>query len=136
MKVITEIQKKMEILAEKTNLVFDGGDDDRLFVEEMDRFNIEAMGSDIYEEWEQNLNHSKVKGEGFTVYAWNDSGGYEYWMSEEKTNYMMVTVLIDDIDKALLNTDKIQDAIGEFYTLVAEYSSFNIEYAGYPETDS
>lgn len=96
---------KMENLAEATGLCFDGNDS-RLFY---DQDNIivyaQIMSEEEYKKMIKALDF-EIKGDGYTVYGWNDVSGYEYWTRDKEdnphswdSNYIQVTVRIENIDK-------------------------------------
>lgn len=89
----------MEILADQTDLTFDGGyDDNRLFDEMMNTYS-SNMTEDQYNKMRKDLETFEVKGNGFTVSAWNDSSGYHYWnVIMQEDNYIQITVYIDNLD--------------------------------------
>lgn len=96
-------ENKMRVLAEKTGLTFDGGDDTRLFIEDSRFIEVHAptLGYNYYRTMEKELRDFEIDKEKYTVRAWNDCGGWEYWKKEGllgSTNYIQVTVHIKDVN--------------------------------------
>lgn len=93
--------------------------------------NVPLMGEDTYQEWQDSLNHNEVKGEGFTVYAWCDASGFEYWCNEGM-NYQQVTVKIHDVDKCLKQYESILTSLEQYMELADKFSSYYVENLGVP----
>lgn len=100
----------MKKLAKKIDLVFDG-DDDRLHADDNRRIDVFAqdMSKKRYNEMEKDINSFKIKGEGYTIYAWNDCSGFNYWQksSPYDSNYIQISATIenDEVDPIKLNDD-------------------------------
>jgi len=71
----------MAQLAKEAGLEWDGGDDERLF-DEMIHVDVSSMTEEEYDEMEEALGDFDIKRDGYSVYASNDSSGYDYWKDE------------------------------------------------------
>lgn len=91
----------MQKLAYITGLIWDGADDNRLFVSDYPCVNASQMSRKEYKAMEKDINSFELKGAGFTVYCWNDCSGYDYWRDFEENgdNYCMVTANIENINE-------------------------------------
>lgn len=91
----------MRLIADKTNLQFDGGDSETRL--HLDNINInvfaQVMSKREYSKMETLLKKKTIKGPGFIVYAWNDGSGYDYWKEESGGNYIQITANITDLNK-------------------------------------
>lgn len=99
---MNKIEKQMKKLAEETNLIFDGHNDTRLFLEEQILVNADHLTEKEYSQMEKEIN-STIETEHYTVYAWNDSSGYKYWKKESEVggyNYIQITVHVKNPLKA------------------------------------
>ncbi len=90
-------------LAKAAGLEYDGDDDSRLFFD-ADRIDVycHLLTAAEYKHMEREIGKATVKGEGYEVYAWNDSSGYKYWKAQGKvhdSNYIQVTASIKDSSK-------------------------------------
>lgn len=104
------IEKRMEYLAKRLDLTFDGGSGEtRLFTDDSAARTLHLSKKE-YEAMEKKLSKFEIKGKGFCVYAWNDSSGYNYWTKGQKEdNYIQITV---DIKKPeIVNLREIHDAV-------------------------
>ena len=102
-------------IAEKANLTHDGGDDNRIFSDEMINYNVSLMSSAQYDKLEKDLEDFTVKGPGFEVAGWNDASGYKYWKAQGEAgdfNYIQVTAYINDPSK-IKDPESIRNAIDE-----------------------
>ena len=59
---------------------------------------------------ETDIKGYQIKGNGYTVYAWNDVSGYDYWKREgegNSSNYIQITVAIEtpDVDPVTIKKD-------------------------------
>jgi hypothetical protein len=93
----TKDLETIKALGEKTDLTYDGNDDDRLFAEGMINYNVALMSKEQYSKLLQDLESFSIKGKGFEVYGWNDASGFEYWKSrgeDGEYNYIQVTATI------------------------------------------
>lgn len=124
-----EIAEKMGALAVKTGLTHDGGDDDRLFVQDS---NINVFANDMsekeYQDMEKDLNKKVIKGNGYQVYAWNDSSSYKYWKEageNGEANYIQVTAAIDlgKIDQ--VDAAKLKKDVDELDAYFAKYDNID-----------
>jgi len=121
---VIEILMKI-ICNEVTILEHDGGDDTRLFLRNM---SIDVFASDMtkkeYQEMEKDLDKYILKGNGFKVYAWNDSSGYDYWTkNKHDSNYIQITVSIENFD--VLDFKEIEKLANQAYE----------HFCGYDNTD-
>lgn len=130
-------QDKMKNLADLTDLVFDGGNDENRLFDDNGReyVNLVEMGEEKYNEWEDNLNKTTVHGKGFDISAWCDMSGYDYWLNDEGYNYQMVTVSVYDIDLTLKHHETIIDKLDEFYDKISNYSEYYCYNCGYPSNE-
>jgi len=92
----SEIIKLMENLARLTETEFDGDPkdlrlhDQTIFTESLNYTKNE------YKKMENDINNFELKGSGFSVYAFCDVSGYEYWTKNmEEDNYISICVAID-----------------------------------------
>jgi hypothetical protein len=92
----SEIIKLMENLARLTETEFDGNPkdlrlhDQTIFTESLN------YTKNKYKKMENDINNFELKGSGFSVYAFCDSSGYEYWTKNmEEDNYIGIYVAID-----------------------------------------
>ena len=113
---MSEHDIKMQALTENTVFDYDSHDDIRLHLNDEYRINVYAadMSKKEYKDMQKDLNKTII-GKGYSVTAWNNSSGYEYW-SEDKNeaNYIMITVHVNDI--SLVNKEDMnRDAIKLFY---------------------
>jgi len=108
-------QEKMRKLAEESLMTFDGGDDDRLFLDENNETNVFAsiMTEEHYNQMEKEINEYSVDKGSYKVYAWNDSGGYNYWNKNNEANYIQITAQIKDVDK--VDAMELLDTMNEAY---------------------
>lgn len=116
-------EQLMKALANHTNTSFDGGNDSRLF---FDREPISIFASDMtrfeYDKMVKEINTTEIKGEGFTVYCWNDCSGYDYWSRHsDETNYIMVTADIKNIRKVDIN--ELTKALESMYFKMSKYDN-------------
>lgn len=105
-------ETKMETLAKTTGLHFDGGDSRLFYDQENIVVYAQLMSEEEYEEMCKALDF-EIKGDGYTVYGWNDVSGYKYWTRDKNSephtwdsNYIQITVSIEDIDK--VNPEKMK----------------------------
>lgn len=99
----------LKLIANETGLTFGGYDDSRLFYDKKS-INVFAqlMSKEEYSKMEKELNKNEIKGEGYTVYAWNDASGYDYWAKDnDDSNYIQVTAYINDLNLVDVNKLKI-----------------------------
>lgn len=97
----TSFQEKMKELAKQTGLKFDGGDDTRLFVENSLTVFVLPISEKDYNEMKEDLASYSVKGEGYSVYGWNDVSSFDYWKEQGENgdaNYIQITVDIENPD--------------------------------------
>ena len=59
----------MQKLADITGLIWDGGDDTRLFVDAYPCVDASQMSRKEYKAMEKDINSFEIKGEGFTIYS-------------------------------------------------------------------
>lgn len=115
----TSFQEKMKELAKKTDLKYDGGDDTRLFVENSLTVFVLPMSEENYKKMEEDLASYSIKGEGYSVYGWNDVSGFNYWKNSGESgdaNYIQVTVDIENpdvVDPVKIKKD-VQSATNHF----------------------
>lgn len=126
------MNQKQEIknLAEKLCLDFDGGEDTRLFVPELIHVAVHLMTREEYIRMERELGEFTIEGLGFTVYAWNDASGYEYWKKQSKTgdfNYIQITVDVTDISK--VNETELMQALNRANNKFAKWNNIEEYYA-------
>lgn len=118
-------ENKMKELSNKTELTYDGGDDQRLFHSELINVFVPLMKKSEYEEMCKDLKHYSVKGDGFSIYGWNDVSSYEYWKEAGKdnfeANYIQITVSIEEID--LVNADIIKIYVKKAFDYFYKYDN-------------
>lgn len=105
----TKISKSiLKLIANVTELTFDGCDDSRLFYDK-ERIHVFAqlMSKKEYSKMEKELSKIEMKGRGYVVSAWNDVSGYDYWSKENDGNYIQVTAYINDLNLVDINKLKI-----------------------------
>lgn len=93
---------KMQDLAKKTSLTFDGSEDKRLFPENNLTVFVGSMTKAEYKAMEQDMSEYRLKGDGYEIYAWNDASGYGYWKEQAQDgdcNYVQVTAHIENVDE-------------------------------------
>ena len=113
-------QEYMDRLATETGLTHDGGDDSRLFSETIFTRS-KDMTEKQYVAMEKDLGKLALSGNGFEVYAWNDSSGYDYWtIRQEEDNYIQVTVNIT----GNANPKEVFEAARKAYNYFLKYSRF------------
>lgn len=124
-----DIQNKMKKLAEKTELEFDGGENEtRLFWPLDINVFVNLMNRKKYQKMEKQIKNTKKIGIGYEIYAWNDCGSYEYWKErgeEYDANYIMITVHIDPnmIDK--IDTKKLMSDMKEIRNELSVWDNTN-----------
>lgn len=127
----TSFAEKMKALAQESELKFDGGGDDRLFTKNSLTVFVLPMSKEKYKEMEEQLKSFYIKGEGYTVYGWNDVSGYGYWKEraeDGEANYIQVSASIENIDlvdpkKLKRDVEKVESHFNQ-YENTEELSSF------------
>ncbi len=117
---------KMDKISDQLGLTYDGGTDDRLFVEEMVRVDVRQMSEVEYDDMETYLNSNEIVGDGFVIYAWNDCSGYDYWLDQSESfdfNYIQVTVSINNID--LVDIEELDIQLEKFKNNVSSYDNID-----------
>jgi len=119
--------KTMKELADKTGLTFDGGDDNRLFHEEMVHVYCQILTQEQYDKMENEMNEVNIKGDGYSVYAWNDASGYKYWnKSEDEANYIQVTAEIENISQ--VDPVKLKRDMDSVFCKLSHWANFDAWY--------
>ena len=92
-------QDKMQKLALESNLTFDGHDDTVLHYDE-DKIYFYAcdMTKQQYKFLQSEVMESVIDKPSYTVYAWSDESGFEYWTKSGESNYIQISVDIKDVD--------------------------------------
>jgi len=117
-KITVNQDKMIRDLAEKTGLTFDGGDN-RLFRDLDISVYASEMNEAEYSLMESQIETVVIDRDAYSVYAWNDVSGFDYWHSQGfdgDSNYIQVTVSVKDasqVDVAQL----IQDVDAVHYSL-------------------
>jgi len=116
-------ETQMLEIADKTKLVYDGGDDNRLFYDG-DRIDVyaPAIGYNKYRTMEKELRNFEIKREKYTVYAWNDISGWNYWKQEGECNYIQITACLNNSN---LNDIEIQQLIEDIDTAHCEFYHYH-----------
>ncbi len=111
-------QEYMDRLATETGLTHDGGDDSRLFSETIFTRS-KDMTEKQYVAMEKDIEEYEFIGNGFEVYAWNDSSGYNYWtVRQEEDNYIQVTVNVT----GTVSSDEVFEAARKAQNHFLKYS--------------
>ena len=118
----------MEKLAEKSGLMWDGGDDTRLFPDDEYFIQVHAptLGYNKYRTMEKEINNFEIKKPKYTVYVWNDSGGWMYWKNEGlsgDTNYIQITAHIKDFNINDQETEELKQDIRKAYETFYYYDN-------------
>lgn len=125
----TEHEIKMKALADKTNLTFDGGDDNRLFRDQpMITVHAPTLGYNSYRTMEKELRDFEIDKPKYTVYAWNDSSGWNYWKEEGLTggtNYIQITVVIKDVNLFPIEVINLIHDVNELYDFFEKYDNMD-----------
>ncbi len=78
---------------------------------------------------EKDIDVKEIKRLHYTVYAWCDASGYDYWMKQqEEHNYIQITV---SFDKDYISTNDIKQLgndLDEMYEYFSKYESFNPDF--------
>ena len=124
-------KKIMRALADLTELQYDNDQKDTRLFYDNERINVFAnlMSKNEYNKMCKALDKT-IKGEGYLVYAWNDSSSYDYWKNQGESgdsNYIQVTVDVQDLNK--VDPDKMKaDAIKLFKSFL-KYDNLEEYYA-------
>lgn len=117
---VTELIGNMKALAKATDMTWDGGLDDTRLHAETIHVDVSAMSEAEYEEMEESIGEFEIQGHGFTLYAWNDSSGYEYWKADDgDSNYIQLTASIDADTE--LNPEELKIAVANGTERFAKY---------------
>ena len=112
----TDLDKQMQELAEKTGLVHDGGDDNRLFNEDTINVFASDMTKKQYDYMEKDINNTVINRRLYTVYAWNDCSGYKYWtQSHNESNYIQVSVHIKTKNVHKIDVEKLKEDVQNLF---------------------
>lgn len=123
------LDSMLPTLAEEAGLQYDGGGGENRLHAEMITTNSLDLSEDQYGVMEEAISKLEIKGRGFTVYAWNDSSGYDYWtVRQRENNYIQITAAITDPRK--VDTKELKRAISKAH---GYFVSWNIEY--YPNKE-
>lgn len=73
-----------------------------------------AESEDQYEEFESKINQYNIDNELFSLLAWCDISGYDYWVvQQEEANYVSIDVMIKKETLTLEEIKQIEAAIFE-----------------------
>lgn len=76
-----------------------------------------SMNKREYNAMERDINKYEDKGAGFTIYAWNDVSGYEYWtIKQEENNYIQITARIDNPNVDMGQVHKALQKAYDYFT--------------------
>lgn len=128
-KLPVDFKEKMEDLAKKSGLQWDGGDDTRLFSDEEHIWvYANLLTKEQYDKMESEISKSVIKGKGYDVYAWNDVSGYNYWKEEGDagdSNYIQVTVDVDPSKIDSINPEQLRKDADKLFSALVHWD--NIE---------
>jgi len=125
-------ESEMAKISEKTKLIFDGGDDNRLFVDDEQRITVFAktLGWNDYQRMEKMLRNFTIKRDKYQVYAWNDVSGYQYWRDGEETcqdsNYIQITASISDSNLNDIELEQLKNDIDDVYYEFEEFDNVDV----------
>jgi hypothetical protein len=109
-------------LAISTGLTYDRGKDTRLFLDSMSDVDFDFRSIDVfaqfmskkeYSDMEKHMKNYKLCGQGYSIYVWNDSSGYNYWKEDGMGNYIQITVDVENID--LIDVHKMMNDVEQTY---------------------
>lgn len=118
--------KTMEDLADQANLTFDGGDDNRLFMDNLMNVYAHLMTKKEYIAMEKDLSKNAIKRKLYDVYAWNDCSGYKYWKEEgenNSSNYIQVTVSIKTKNLDKIDIEKLKKDVRDLENKLCKYDN-------------
>lgn len=117
----------MQKLADAADLQWDGGQDDRLWLDDPERgmtyIDVSKMSEKEYDKMEKEIEDAEIDREHYTVYAMNDTSGYEYWKKGGEAgdyNYIMLAAQIKDPSK--VDPNKLNDDFDEVYRKLSHWA--------------
>lgn len=118
--------KSISELAKVASLVHDHGDDGRLFANKEHEIKVFAnlMTKSEYREMEKAMRDSKIVGHGYSIGAWNDVSGYQFWKEcgeNGEYNYIQITVYIEDLE--LINPAKLKLDVQKMYDKLSYFDN-------------
>lgn len=120
-------EQQMKKIADILNMDYDGNGDDRLFHPENINTFVNLMDRDEYSQLEKELNDTKqIDRKNYTVYAWNDVSGYDYWHEGGKfqdSNYIQVTAHIKNVNLSSSELKQLENDIDELYWHFSGYDN-------------
>lgn len=118
----------MKEIADITGLVWDGGDDTRLFDDEMIRVSAWDIGEKRYNEMEKEIGDFSIVRDKYEVHVANDSSGFDYWNRDDETNYIMTVVEIKDTRLSEKDLDQIVDDVETAFFEFNHYDYWKRDY--------
>lgn len=117
---------KLKALADQCGLTLDSNDETRLFKDD-EKIHVYAqiMNQSDYDQMEKKIKETQIQGDGYSVYAWNDVSGFNYWHNDNSANYIQITASIKDIEE--INPEKLKSDIDKLYN---EFCLFDNSEAG------